>query len=397
MATSQSAPTAGLRTDDFDYELPRELIAQAPAEPRDSCRLLVLDRATGDVAFRRFTDIVEYLEPGDLLVANETRVLPARLIGHKPGTGGVAECLLTNRREDIDPLGGAWECLVRPGKRLKPGALVEFREGGLLAPLDAPVVLTAEVGEQLPQRGLRLVRFSAAPGLELDEAMHKAGHVPLPPYITDYQGDPEKYQTVFAMSDEHSAAAPTAGLHFTPELIDRLKAKGVDWATVELEVGIDTFRIVEEDDPTQHEMHTERYHVPQGVVDAIHRAKAAGKRVVAVGTTSVRSLESAWDPTAPAWEPPVTAAGFGDTPDSAATLGTGDVVARENAATNLFLMPGSTFHVVDAMVTNFHVPRSTLMMLVSAFAGREQIMEAYRRAIEERFRMLSFGDAMLIL
>ena len=379
-----------MRTDDFDYDLPRELIAQAPAEPRDSCRLLVLDRADGSVAFRHFRDILDYLEPGDLLVANRTRVMPARLVGHKPGTGGVAECLLTNRREDLDALGGAWECLVRPGKRLKPGSLVEFREGGLLAPMGSPVVLTAEVGEQLPQRGLRLVRFTPAPGLTLDEAMHKAGHVPLPPYITDYEGDPEKYQTVFAMRDEHSAAAPTAGLHFTPELIEACRAKGVGWATVELEVGIDTFRVVEEEDPTQHEMHTERYHVPPEVVEAVHATKAAGHRVIAVGTTSVRSLESAWDAQAPLSEPPVSARRF-EVPQS------GDVVARQDATTNLFLMPGSQFHVVDAMITNFHVPRSTLMMLVSAFAGREQIMDAYRAAIGERFRMLSFGDAMLIL
>ncbi len=379
-----------MRTDDFDYDLPRELIAQAPAEPRDSCRLLVLDRADGSVAFRHFRDILDYLEPGDLLVANRTRVMPARLVGHKPGTGGVAECLLTNRREDLDALGGAWECLVRPGKRLKPGSLVEFREGGLLAPMESPVVLTAEVGEQLPQRGLRLVRFTPAPGLTLDEAMHKAGHVPLPPYITDYEGDPEKYQTVFAMRDEHSAAAPTAGLHFTPELIEACRAKGVGWATVELEVGIDTFRVVEEEDPTQHEMHTERYHVPPEVVEAVHATKAAGHRVIAVGTTSVRSLESAWDAQAPLSEPPVSARRF-EVPQS------GDVVACQDATTNLFLMPGSQFHVVDAMITNFHVPRSTLMMLVSAFAGREQIMDAYRAAIGERFRMLSFGDAMLIL
>lgn len=378
--TTAPAAQAGLRTDDFDYDLPRERIAQAPAEPRDSCRMLVLHRDSGALEFRTFRDILDYLEPGDLLVANRTRVMPARLVGHKPGTGGVAECLLTNRREDLDPLGGAWECLVRPGKRLKPGSKVEFRAGGLLAPLTAPVVLTAEVGEQLPQRGLRLVRFSAADGLTLDEAMHKAGHVPLPPYITEYEGDPEKYQTVFAMRDEHSAAAPTAGLHFTPELIDACRAKGVGWATVELEVGIDTFRVVEEDDPTQHQMHTERYHVSQEVVDAVHATKAAGKRVVAVGTTSVRSLESAWDGEAAA-------------PDGAR----GDIVVREDATTNLFLMPGSTFHVVDAMITNFHVPRSTLMMLVSAFATREQIMEAYRAAIREEFRMLSFGDAMLIL
>lgn len=386
-----------LRTDDFDYDLPRERIAQAPAEPRDSCRLLVLDRASGELQFKTFTDIVDYLEPGDLLVANETRVLPARLIGHKPGTGGVAECLLTNRREDIDAAGGAWECLVRPGKRLKPGSLVEFRAGGLLAPLTAPVVLIAEVGEHLPQRGLRLVRFSPAEGLTLDEAFHQAGHVPLPPYITNYEGDPEKYQTVFAVRDERSAAAPTAGLHFTPELIERCRSKGVRWATVELEVGIDTFRIVEEDDPTEHEMHTERYHVSRAVVDAVHETKARGGRVIAVGTTSVRSLESAWDPTAPASDPAMVAQRFEDASDAATRSCRGDLVVREDATTNLFLMPGSTFHVVDAMVTNFHVPRSTLMMLVSAFASREQIMDAYKAAIDAEFRMLSFGDAMLIL
>ena len=199
------------------------------------------------------------------------------------------------------------------------------------------------------------------------------------------------------MDDEHSAAAPPGGLHFTPGLLKRLKAKGVKWATVELEVGIDTFRIVEEEDPTEHEMHTERYHVPQEVIDAVHETKAAGKRVVAVGTTSVRSLESAWDPAAPASVPPVVARRFEGSPDSAAVTGVGDVVARENATTNLFLMPGSTFHVVDAMVTNFHVPRSTLMMLVSDFATREQIMDAYTQAIEAEFRMLSVGDAMLIV
>ena len=373
-----------MRTDDFDYDLPRELIAQAPAEPRDSCRLLVLHRDTGEVEFKVFSDIVDYLEPGDLLVANQTRVLPARLIGRKPGTGGVAEVFLTNRREDVDEDGSVWECLVKPGKRLKPGAEVEFRAGGLLAPDDAPVVLTATIGEVLPQRGLRLVRFTPAGGLTLDDAMHRVGHVPLPPYITEYKGDPEKYQTVFAMHDEHSAAAPTAGLHFTPELIEKCRDKGVDWATVELEVGIDTFRIVEEDDPADHTMHTERYHVPIEVVQKVHRAHAEGKRVVAVGTTSVRSLESAWDPDAPA-------------PDFGAREETGDIVVRENATTSLFLVPGSTFHVVDAMITNFHVPRSTLMMLVSAFATREQIMDAYRAAIAEKFRLLSFGDAMLIV
>ena len=358
--------------------------------------------AGGSVEHRHFYDIIDYLEPGDLLVANETRVMPARLIGRKAKTGGMAETLLLTRREDQDSLGHVWECLVSPGKRLKPGAVVEYRAGGPHAPGSAPVVLVGEVLDFVPDsRGGRLVRFtpqgenaSGAPRT-LDEAIHAAGHVPLPPYITDYEGDPEKYQTVYAMSEEHSAAAPTAGLHFTPELIERIKQKGVGWATVELEVGIDTFRLVEEDDPTEHVMHTERYHVPQSVVDAVHATKAAGHRVVAVGTTAVRSLESAWDAQAAASEPPVVARRFENAPGSAVE-GTGDIVARENATTNLYLMPGSTYHVVDALITNFHVPRSTLMMLVSALATREQIMDAYREAVRERYRFFSFGDAMLI-
>ncbi len=362
-----------MRTDDFDYDLPDELIAQAPAEPRDSCRLLVLSRSDGSIEHRRFTDVGEYLQPGDLLVANKTRVLPARLVGRKP-TGAVCETLLLRRREDLDALGGTWECLVHPGKRLRVGAMIEYRAGGLHAPESAPVVLTGEIVDFVEgSRGGRLVRFCPQGERTLDEAIHAVGNVPLPPYITDYKGDPEKYQTVYAMQEEHSAAAPTAGLHFTPQLMESLKAAGVKWAEVELEVGIDTFRLVEEDDPSQHVIHTERYHVGQDVVDAVRETKEAGHRVVAVGTTSVRSLESAWDESKDA------------------------MVARENATTNLFLMPGSKFHVVDAMITNFHVPRSTLMMLVSAFATREQIMAAYQEAIAKRYRMLSFGDAMLIM
>ncbi len=406
-----------MRTDDFDYNLPDELIAQAPAEPRDSCRLLVLHRDGtscpdtdeavsvadgGAVEHKHFYDIIDYLEPGDLLVANQTRVMPARLIGRKP-TGGVAETLLLRRREDIDALGHVWECLVNPGKRLKPGNRVEYRAGGLLAPEGAPVVLTAEILDFVDDsKGGRLVRFEPVGEGEdgvprtLDEAIHAAGHVPLPPYITSYEGDPEKYQTVYAVPEERSAAAPTAGLHFTPELIERIKAKGCGWATVELEVGIDTFRLVEEDDPTEHVMHTERYHVPAEVVEAVHATKAAGHRVIAVGTTAVRSLESAWDAAAPAAEPPVTAHGFEGRTDGADVTGTGDIVVREDATTNLYLMPGSTFHVVDALITNFHVPRSTLMMLVSALATREQIIDAYDEAVRERYRFFSFGDAMLI-
>lgn len=363
-----------MRTDDFDYDLPEGLIAQAPAEPRDSCRLLVLHREDGGIEHRAFTDIVDYLDPGDLVVANRTRVMPARLVGRKVGTLGVAETLLLRRREDLDALGGVWECLVHPGKRLRQGARIEYRAGGLLAPEGAPVVLGAEVLDFVEgSRGGRVVRLTPEGGRTLDEAVHAAGHVPLPPYIQGYEGDPERYQTVFAMSEEHSAAAPTAGLHFTPGLIERIKAKGVLWEEVELEVGIDTFRLVEEDDPRDHAIHTERYHVPQGVVDAVRKAKSSGHRVIAVGTTSVRSLESAWD---------------------------GEVrgpVARKDATTDLYLVPGSAFHVVDALLTNFHVPRSTLMMLVSAFATREQIMESYAQAIEQRYRFFSFGDAMLIV
>ena len=405
-----------MRTDDFDYELPDELIAQAPAEPRDSCRLLVLHRGeplakTGDVEVlpsggsiehKHFYDIIDYIEPGDVLVINKTRVMPARLIGRKP-TGGVAETLLLRRREDIDAMGHVWECLVNPGKRLKPGAVIEYRAGGAHAPESAPVVLTGEVIDFVPEsRGGRLVRFTpegeGADGAPrtLDEAIHAAGHVPLPPYITDYAGDPEKYQTVYAMKEEHSAAAPTAGLHFTPELMQRIEDKGARFVAVELEVGIDTFRLVEEDDPTEHVMHTERYHVPAEVIDAVHAAKRAGHRVIAVGTTAVRSLESAFDAEAPAAEPPVVARRFEGRADGADTLGRGDVVVRTDATTNLYLMPGSTYHVVDALITNFHVPRSTLMMLVSAFATREQVMDAYAAAVRERYRFFSFGDAMLI-
>ncbi|HJG29954.1 MAG TPA: tRNA preQ1(34) S-adenosylmethionine ribosyltransferase-isomerase QueA [Collinsella ihuae] len=407
-----------MRTDDFDYNLPEELIAQAPAEPRDSCRLLVLDRRGqaregdgrialshgGTVEHRVFRDIIDYIQPGDVLVINKTRVMPARLIGRKAKTGGVAETLLLRRREDIDALGHVWECLVNPGKRLKPGAVIEYRAGGLHAPETAPVVLTGEVVDFVPEsRGGRLVRFApqgenaqGAPRT-LDEAIHAAGHVPLPPYITDYQGDPEKYQTVYAMKEEHSAAAPTAGLHFTPELMERIEAKGARFVAVELEVGIDTFRLVEEDDPTQHVMHTERYHVPAEVVEAVHEAKASGHRVIAVGTTAVRSLESAFDVEAPASEPPVVARYFEGREDGADTLGRGDITVRADATTNLYLMPGSTYHVVDALITNFHVPRSTLMMLVSALATREQIMDAYAEAVSERYRFFSFGDAMLIM
>ena len=358
-----------MKTSDFDYDLPEELIAQEPAAERDGCRLLVMDRVTGALEDRVFRDIAEYLRPGDLLVANETRVMPARLLGAKRGTGGAAEVfLLRQHGTPLDNKSALWEVLVRPGKRLKPGtgAIVDFTDAA------GQVALSAEIVDWIAdaQKGERLARL-ITPLPSLDEALHAVGHTPLPPYIKDYAGDEELYQTVYSRR-ESSAAAPTAGLHFTPELIEHLREQGVRWETVELEVGLDTFRIVDEDDPEQHVIHTEFYTVPERTVAAISETRERGGRVVAVGTTSVRSLESAWDAEA------------------------GIVTPREREATSLYLLPGSEFHVVDALVTNFHVPRSTLMMLVSAFSTREHIMAAYQHAIAERYRMLSFGDAMFI-
>lgn len=360
-----------MRTADFDYELPPELIAQEPHVPRDECRLLVLDRKTGAIEDRIFRDIVDYLQPGDLLVANETRVLPARLLGHKRDTGGAAEVFLLREAAGPEPRTNKrafWEVLVKPGKRLKPGAgaVVDFVDGS------GTVCLSAEIIDWAPnaQKGERIARLSTELP-SLDEALHAVGRTPLPPYIKDYTGDDELYQTVYSKR-ESSAAAPTAGLHFTPQLIEACKAKGIGWETVELEVGLDTFRVVDEENAEDHAMHTETYTVPEKTVQAIEDAKGRGGRIIAVGTTSVRSLESAWD------------------------RATGRLLPREREATNLFLLPGSNFHVVDALITNFHVPRSTLMMLVSAFASREQIMAAYTHAIENRYRMLSFGDAMFI-
>ena len=360
-----------MKTSDFEYELPPELVAQEPAPDRDGCRLLCMDRTTGALEDRVFRDIVDYVNPGDLLVVNETRVLPARLLGAKRGTGGAAEVLLLREVFDREPKtsrSAVWEALVKPGKRLKPGsgAIVDFTDEAGNVALSAEVIDWAD-GET---RGERVVRLTTELP-SLDEALHAVGHTPLPPYIKDYSGDEELYQTVYSRR-ESSAAAPTAGLHFTPELIDRLRAKGASWETVELEVGLDTFRIVDEDDPASHQMHTEFYTVPERTADAIARTRESGGRVIAVGTTSVRSLESAWDAQA------------------------GCVLPCERAATSLYLLPGSEFHVVDALITNFHVPRSTLMMLVSAFSTRENVMAAYKHAIAERYRFFSFGDAMFI-
>lgn len=391
----QGAPEGGyapMSTDDFDYDLPERCIAQEPAPIRDACKLLVMDRATGELTDRIFHDIIDYVRPGDVMVVNNTRVLPARLLGAKRHTGGAAEVFLLRERFDVEPKTGSsaiWEVLVRPGKRLKPGAIVDFTAAD-----DAPdgsyaygeVLMSAEVidwahaeGEAADTndgagshsaKGERLVRLTTELP-SLDEALHAVGHTPLPPYIKHYAGDEEMYQTVYSR-EEKSAAAPTAGLHFTPELIERLKAKGVDWQTVTLEVGLDTFRLVDEADPTQHAMHTELYSVSQEVVDACEAAHARGNRVIAVGTTSVRSLESAYD------------------------RELGRMRARNHEATSLYILPGYEFGVVDALVTNFHVPRSTLMMLVSAFSSRDHIMAAYQHAIDNDYRMLSFGDAMFI-
>ena len=373
-----------MKTDDFDYDLPERCIAQEPAAVRDACKMLVMDRETGALEDRIFRDIIEYLEPGDVLVANETRVMPARLLGAKRGTGGQAEVFLLRQRmgEKAAPYMAAegpdgalgsnqqaiWEVLVRPGKRLKPGsgAIVDFADG------EGNVALSAEIVDWGADsgRGERIARLTTTRP-SLDEALHAVGHTPLPPYIRHYAGDEELYQTVYSRH-ESSAAAPTAGLHFTPELIERLKQKGIEWHTVELEVGLDTFRVVDEDDPEKHTIHTEFYTVPQETVDACDAAHARGNRVIAVGTTSVRSLESAYD------------------------RKLGRLRARNREATSLYILPGYQFGVVDALVTNFHVPRSTLMMLVSAFSSRENIMAAYKHAIESDYRLLSFGDAMFI-
>ena len=345
-----------MRTDEFDYDLPSGLIAQEPALPRDSCRLLVLDRSSGQIDHRHFSDIVDYLDRGDVLVVNETRVLPARLKGVKDESGGAVEVLLLRERYT-----NAWECLVKPGRRLKPGARVVFGDGAM----------TGLVVETIDEGGGRLVQFTLAPGeRSFLDIVHRIGEMPLPPYITRTVDDPELYQTVFSR-EERSAAAPTAGLHFTSELLERIAEAGVQVETVELDVGIDTFRPVSEDDPEKHHIHTEHFRVSRRTADGVNSAKERGHRIIAVGTTSVRALESAYD------------------------VERGEVVPVEGS-TSLFILPGYRFNVVDAMVTNFHVPRSTLLMMVSAFAGRGQIMSAYELAKQERYRFLSFGDAMLL-
>lgn len=355
-----------MRTADFDYDLPESYIAQAPAYPRDSCKLMVVHK-DGALEHRIFRDVIDYLNPGDLLVVNETRVLPARLLGNKVGTGGAVECLLLNKSEGATDTAAeqTWECLVKPGKRLKPGALMEFKDA------DGRVILHGEVTDILPENGARVVRLTPqGNAVSVDLAMHLVGRTPLPPYITEYKGDDEMYQTVYSKT-ERSAAAPTAGLHFTQELLERIKEKGVRVATVDLEVGLGTFRTVNEDDPAEHDMHVELYTVPQATVDAVRETKAAGHRVIAVGTTSVRSLESA--------------------------AADGELEAKNRAATKLYIMPGYEYKVVDSIITNFHVPRSTLLMLVSAFSSRDIVMNAYEEAKRNDYRFFSFGDSMMLL
>jgi len=357
-----------METSQFDYELPQELIAQTPVEPRDASRLMVVHRGTGQIEHRTFRALAEYLHPGDLLILNQTRVIPARLFGRKAETGGKVELLLLHPQDDQ-----LWEALVR-GKNLRPGTLIELqppsgraRDGSTITTLLAEIVAETESGG-------RLVRFEQPVGPLLDEL----GTVPLPPYIHQPLSDPERYQTVYGRV-EGSVAASTAGLHFTPELLVDVRRMGVEMAFITLQIGLDTFRPVKEQQVKDHQIHTEWYEVTAPVAEQINRAKLEGRRVIAVGTTAVRALESAAGGCAPegevcAWQ----------------------AVSAYSGPTDLFIYPGYSFRVVDAMVTNFHLPRSTLLMLVSSFAGRDLIFQAYHQAIGKRYRFFSFGDAMLL-
>ena len=350
--TSQ-APTCDFKTKDFWYDLPQELIAQTPLEKRDASRLLALDKETGAVSHHHFYDLPQFLRPGDCLVLNNSRVLPARLIGHRLPGGGACEVLLLTDKGD-----GLWECLVRPGRKLKPGAQVVFGDGSRL---------TATV-EAEASGGNRLVRFEYE-GIFL-ETLERLGKMPLPPYIKEELQDQERYQTVYSKV-LGSAAAPTAGLHFTPELLETIQAKGVKIGYVTLHVGLGTFRPVKEDTIEEHPMHSEYCTIPQETADLINRTKAAGGRVICVGTTSCRTIES--------W-----------------AAEDGHMEAKAGW-TNIFIYPGYRFKVLDGLITNFHLPESTLIMLVSALAGREHVLAAYEEAVRERYRFFSFGDAMIIL
>ena len=340
-----------MKRQDFYYELPEELIAQDPLEDRQSSRLLVLDRESGAVSHHTFREITEYPGPGDCLVINDTKVIPARLIGEKEGTGARIELLLLKRREN-----NIWETLVKPGKKARPGARISFG-GGLL---------TGEILE-IAEEGNRLVRFTYE-GI-FEEILDQLGQMPLPPYITHRLQDKNRYQTVYA-KHSGSAAAPTAGLHFTEELLREIQEKGVNIARVTLHVGLGTFRPVKAEEITEHHMHSEFYQIDEEAAQKINRAKKEGHRVICVGTTSCRTVESAAD------ENGYLKAGSG--------------------FTEIFIYPGYRFKVMDSLITNFHLPESTLIMLVSALAGREQVLAAYQEAVRERYRFFSFGDAMYI-
>ena len=341
----------GMKKSDYHYDLPEELIAQTPIEKRDHSRMMVLDRRSGAVAHRHFYDLCSYLHPGDCLVINDTKVLPARLYGEKEGTGGSVEVLLLK-----NPGGNLWECIVFPGKKMRKGARVSFGNGEL----------RGEVTDVL-DNGNRIIAFEYE-GIFV-EVLDRLGTMPLPHYIKERLQDRDRYQTVYCR-EIGSAAAPTAGLHFTPELLEKIRAMGVDVVTVTLHVGLGTFRPVKEENITDHVMHSEWYHVTDEAAARINAARQRGGRVIAVGTTSCRTLESVTDAHG------VTHAGSGNT--------------------DIFIFPGYTFHGIDGLITNFHLPESTLIMLVSAFASREAVLNAYRVAVEERYRFFSFGDAMFI-
>ena len=341
-----------MKTHDFYFDLPEELIAQTPLERRDASRLLTLDKGTGAWSHRHFYDLPELLRPGDCLILNDSRVLPARLLGHRLPGGGACEVLLLIDRGDK-----TWECLVRPGKKLRKGARVSFGDGAL----------TAEIVDEV-EGGNRLVRFDYQ-GIFL-EVLERLGKMPLPPYIKAELQDQERYQTVYSRVNG-SAAAPTAGLHFTRELMETVRKRGVSIGYVTLHVGLGTFRPVKEEDITDHDMHSEYCVIPPETADLINRTKASGGRVICVGTTSCRTIES-WAAEDGHMEPK---AGW----------------------TKIFIYPGYRFKVMDGLITNFHLPESTLIMLVSALAGREYVLAAYEEAVRERYRFFSFGDAMLIL
>jgi len=340
-----------MKRQDFYYELPEELIAQDPLEDRSSSRLLVLDKESGAVSHHVFKDVIDYLNEGDCLVINDTKVLPARLIGAKVGTDAKIEVLLLKRKEN-----NIWETLVKPGKKAKIGTKISFGDG----------LLMGEVVD-IVEEGNRLIQFTYE-GI-FEEILDRLGQMPLPPYITHHLEDKNRYQTVYA---EHtgSAAAPTAGLHFTPELLEKIEKKGVDIARVTLHVGLGTFRPVKVDEITDHHMHSEFFQIEEEAATKINRAKDTGKKVICVGTTSCRTVESAADET-------------------------GHLKAC-SGWTEIFIYPGYQFKVLDSLITNFHLPESTLVMLVSALAGREHVLAAYEEAVKERYRFFSFGDAMLI-